>query len=147
LSRIASVIGICDHASSRLHPLATAGVTDGRFVRLCGDDLQAVALGLAGGHGCLSALANLLPRACAVLQRACADERFDLAREIHQALTGVLEALSGDAGPPSIKFATTLVRPGLNASCRLPMVGLPTETRDMIEAVTRALLADPFWNH
>ena len=145
LSRIASIVAICDQSGDPLRPRATARLAGDGFHQLCGDDARALAFGLAAGQGWISAVANLLPGACAALQRACIDGRHALARDIHRPLAALLEALGSDAGPVPVKFAMTLVRPGFDESCRLPMADGSPATRRAIEVALRGLLADRFW--
>ncbi|MCW6512868.1 4-hydroxy-tetrahydrodipicolinate synthase [Lichenifustis flavocetrariae] len=144
LSRIASIVGICDQSSDPLRVLATARTAGEQFVQLCGSDAQALAFNLAGGQGSLSVVANLLPRVCATQQIACRQGRYDLARNIHWRLAELMEALNSDTVPVPVKIAMGLVRLGFGASYRLPLVEGTLESQRAVSAALKGLLADPF---
>ena len=106
------------------------------FSYFSGDDLTALAYNAAGGGGCISVTANLLPAQCVQLQDACRLQDYALALRLHERLVPLHAALFAEPNPAGVKYAASLL--GLcDASCRLPMVPLAEGNR---QAIRQALL-------
>ncbi|WP_131114405.1 4-hydroxy-tetrahydrodipicolinate synthase [Lichenihabitans psoromatis] len=146
LVQIPSTVGIFDQGTDPLKPFAIEWATNRRLFQRWDSDVRAFAFARAKGQVCISALANLVPAACAMLRQATFDQRHDVAADIIRRLTGLLEALACDGDPAQIKVAMKKVRPGFPTSCRLPIVGGSAEYHDGLGDELKALLIDPFWN-
>jgi 4-hydroxy-tetrahydrodipicolinate synthase len=96
------------------------------FLLLSGDDASQSAFRAAGGDGCLSVTANVVPALCAALHHACDD---GLSGDVHwydQLLAPLHAALFLEANPIPLKRA--LSRLGLMGdSLRLPLTPLSPE--------------------
>lgn len=134
LARIPSIVGIGDATGDPDRPRATALAAGSRFTQLCGGDGDAVAFGLAGGRGCLSVLANVVPATCRALHRACRTKDWAEAGAIQRRLQPLIEALGRDSNPGPVKHALSLVHPGFSRNLRLPLVGVAAGTAVAIEA-------------
>lgn len=91
------------------------------FAQLSGNDDLALPFNALGGTGCISVTANAAPRLCAEFQAACAGGDWSGARELHDRLYPLHDALFSDASPGPVKYAMTRVRPGFPEHLRLPM--------------------------
>jgi 4-hydroxy-tetrahydrodipicolinate synthase len=109
LSKIENIIGVKDATANLGRPTRErlACGTDWRL--LSGDDPTALGYMAHGGHGCISVTANVAPRLCAQFQDACMQGAFDAAREIHERLMPLHEALFIDPSPACVKYAASLL--------------------------------------
>lgn len=122
LAALRPIVGIEDASGdlARVPVLARAG--GDRLVLLCGRDAQAVAHGLAGGHGSVSAVANVFPSLCSALRRSCKAGRLDEGQALQDALRPLIAALEREPEPASVKHALSRVCPFVRPSVRLPLV-------------------------
>jgi 4-hydroxy-tetrahydrodipicolinate synthase len=109
------------------------------FLLLSGDDASQSAFRLAGGGGCISVTANVVPALCAALHAACDEKLQAEIRWFDQILAPLHEALFLEANPIPLKRALSLL--GLMGdSMRLPLTPLgPTfdrKLRRVIESVS-----------
>ncbi len=128
LAAIPSVVGIKDASGDVERPRTTALVAGPRFTQLCGDDAVAVTFNVAGGRGCISVVANVVPSLCRDLQQACRKKDWPAARAIQHRLKPLLDALSRESNPGPIKHALSLVHPGFSREPRLPLVSVAPNT-------------------
>jgi 4-hydroxy-tetrahydrodipicolinate synthase len=121
LASIPSIVGIKD-ASGNLARVSTHRIGCGAdFCQLSGNDDMAVAFNGAGGVGCISVTANVAPRLCADVQKACKDGDFARARALDDRLHPLHGALFSDASPGPTKYALTRLLDSMTAELRLPM--------------------------
>ncbi len=110
-----------------------------QFLLLSGDDATQAAFRVAGGDGCISVTANVVPVLCAALHRAC-DERLDADIQWYEQLLAPLHAaLFLEANPIPLKRA--LSRLGLiGDGLRLPLTPLSLEADRKLERVLKAIM-------
>lgn len=121
LASIPTIVGIKD-ASGNLARVSTHRIGCGPdFCQLSGNDDMAVAFNGAGGVGCISVTANVAPRLCAEVQKACQAGDFARARELDDRLHPLHGALFADASPGPTKYALTRILDWMTAELRLPM--------------------------
>ena len=122
----------------------TALVAGPNFIQLCGDDAHAVTFNLAGGRGCISVIANVVPSLCRDLQQACRTKAWGEARDIQHRLKPLIDAMGRETNPGPIKQALALLHPGFSRDPRLPLVGVAPRTATAIEDALAGLgLAAP----
>jgi len=109
------------------------------FLLLSGDDASQAAFRLAGGDGCISVTANVVPVLCAALHQAC-DEKMDADIQWYEQLLAPLHAaLFLEANPIPLKRA--LSRLGLMGDgLRLPLTPLSLEADRKLERVLKTIL-------
>lgn len=136
LASIPSIVGVKD-ASGNLARVSTHRIGCGAdFCQLSGNDDMAIAFNGAGGVGCISVTANVAPRLCAEVQKACQAGDLALARALDDRLHPLHSALFADASPGPTKYALTKVASWMSGELRLPMTP-PSEAAR--KAVDRAL--------
>ena len=92
------------------------------FHLLSGDDLTALPFMAAGGHGCISAVTNLLPELCQAVHASLKEGRLQSARYLFSRM-GPIAGLLAAEHPAALKYALALlglIRP----DTRLPIVQL-----------------------
>lgn len=105
------------------------------FVQLSGDDALALAQMAHGGVGCISVTANVAPRLMSEFQNACLAGKFDQAREIHDRVAPLHEALFLEPSPGGAKYGASLLGK-CEARVRLPI----TELSDSAKAAVRSAM-------
>lgn len=136
LSSLPNVIGIKD-ASADLSRVARHTALCGReFIQISGEDPTAVGFNAMGGVGCISVTANVAPRQVALMQNACLQGDYGLARRINDTLSRLHRALFLEASPAPTKYA--LARLGLcTEEVRLPLV--PVQSQAVKEEIDAAM--------
>lgn len=134
LAKLPTIVGIKD-ASGQLGRVGDHRLGCGvDFCQLSGNDDSWLAFMAAGGHGCISVVANVAPKLCAELAAACAADDFVLARSINDKLHPLHNALFSDASPAPVKYALSRVIDGFPAQLRLPLVPPSEACRKAVDA-------------
>ena len=138
LATIPSIVGIKD-ASGNLARVSTHRIGCGPdFCQLSGNDDMAVAFNGAGGVGCISVTANVAPRLCADVQKACQAGDFVRARALDDRLHALHGALFADASPGPTKYALTRVANWMSGELRLPMTAPSEIARKAVDMALEA---------
>jgi 4-hydroxy-tetrahydrodipicolinate synthase len=103
------------------------------WAALTGEDGTALGFMAHGGDGAISVTSNVAPRLCAQFQALCAKGDFKAARELHERLMPLHDALFVETNPGPVKYAA--FRLGLIESpeCRLPMAPCTDATMRAID--------------
>lgn len=109
LSRIGNIIGVKDATANLTRPTREKLACGKDWRLLSGDDPTALGYMAQGGHGCISVTANIAPRLCARFQDACMQGAFETAREIHERLMPLHDAMFIDPSPACVKYAASLL--------------------------------------
>ena len=134
LAKLPNIIAIKD-ASGQLGRVGDHRLGCGTdFCQLSGNDDSWLAFMAAGGHGCISVVANVAPKLCAEMSAACTKGDFELARSINDKLQLLHNALFSDASPAPVKYALSRVIDGFPAELRLPLVPASDTSRKLVDA-------------
>ncbi|HLY06892.1 MAG TPA: 4-hydroxy-tetrahydrodipicolinate synthase [Rhizomicrobium sp.] len=137
LSKIANIIGVKDATANLTRPTRERAACGHDFRLLSGEDGTALGYMAHGGHGCISVTANVAPRICAEFQSACLAGDYARARELHDRLMPLHEAMFCEASPAPVKYAVSLL--GLcENEVRLPIVPASETARARIRAAMEA---------
>jgi 4-hydroxy-tetrahydrodipicolinate synthase len=98
------------------------------FNQLSGEDASALGFMAHGGHGCISATANIAPRMCAEFQHACLRRDFTSALGLHDRLMPLHTALFLETSPAPVKYALSVLGK-CRENLRLPLVSVTESTR------------------
>jgi 4-hydroxy-tetrahydrodipicolinate synthase len=109
LSKIKEIIGVKDATGNLSRPTRERLACGREWRRLSGDDSTALGYMAHGGHGCISVTANVAPRLCSDFQEACMRGDFAAARELHERLMPLHEALFCEPSPAPVKYAASLL--------------------------------------
>jgi len=122
LTASAQFVGLLDGTGGVAHPLRLRPQLPKHFRLLTGDDATAPAYLTAGGHGCVSAVANVIPGLCRAIDVNLREGRLQSVRFLSSRLSPLAELLAADH-PAALKYALSLL--GLMApNTRLPIVEL-----------------------
>lgn len=138
LSELPSVIGVKDATQDLARPCQEQLCIKEPFTYFSGEDATAVAYNAAGGNGCISVTANVVPSLCAKMQKACLSGDFRVAMDIQRQLMPLHLALFQEPSPAGIKYACSCI--GLcTDTVRLPMMRLQQSTMDSIKTALNEL--------
>ena len=133
LAKIANVVGVKDATANLARPTRERAACGHNFCLLSGEDGTALGYMAHGGHGCISVTANVAPRTCAEFQAACLAGDFARARELHDRLMPLHDAMFCEASPAPVKFAVSLLGFCEN-EVRLPIVAASETAHARIRA-------------
>lgn len=124
MARHPNIIGVKDATGDIQRVTQHRLLIDEDFIQLSGEDASALGYNAHGGHGAISVTANVAPELCAKFQTACLEGRWEVARELNDALQPLHEALFSAPNPGPSKYALSLL--GLcEDEVRLPLVECP----------------------
>lgn len=131
LADIPEIIGVKD-ASSDIERVSHYRMLCGNdFIQLTGEDGSALGYNAHGGHGCISVVANVAPRLCAMLQEATLVGAFTKARALQDRLAPLQRAIFMEPGLAGAKYGLSLLGRVSN-EVRLPLVPVSEKTQKAI---------------
>lgn len=101
------------------------------FIQLSGEDMTALAYMAAGGHGCISVVANVAPKPCADLMTAVMKGDYAAALKIQDRLTPLHDAIFREPGLAGAKHGLKLLG-RIEEDIRLPMMPVTPSTGQVI---------------
>jgi 4-hydroxy-tetrahydrodipicolinate synthase len=101
------------------------------FIQLSGEDMTALAYMAAGGHGCISVVANVAPKLCADLMGHVASGDYAGALKVQDRLTPLHDAIFKEPGLAGAKHGLTLLG-RCEDEVRLPLVPVTPATGKVI---------------
>lgn len=101
------------------------------FIQLSGEDMTALAYMAAGGHGCISVVANVAPKQCADLMSAVLKGDYAGALKIQDRLTPLHDAIFKEPGLAGAKHGLKLLG-RLDEEVRLPLMPVTPPTGKVI---------------
>jgi 4-hydroxy-tetrahydrodipicolinate synthase len=128
------IVGIKDATADLSRPPRLRAKCGAGLVQTTGDDATAAAYRAAGGHGCVSVTANIVPALCSPLHRSW--DAGDLAAfaRARDLLAPVSDVLFAESNPIPLKEAPVMLdlAPG---GLRLPLTRARRATRDRLADV------------
>jgi 4-hydroxy-tetrahydrodipicolinate synthase len=101
------------------------------FIQLSGEDMTALAYMAAGGHGCISVVANVAPKLCADLMTAVMQGDYATGLKIQDRLTPLHDAVFKEPGLAGAKHGLKLLG-RLEEEVRLPLMTVTPPTGKVI---------------
>jgi 4-hydroxy-tetrahydrodipicolinate synthase len=101
------------------------------FIQLSGEDMTALSYMAAGGHGCISVVANVAPKLCADLMTAVLKGDYAAGLKIQDRLTPLHDAVFKEPGLAGAKHGLKLLG-RLSEEIRLPMMPVTPPTGKVI---------------
>jgi 4-hydroxy-tetrahydrodipicolinate synthase len=103
------------------------------FIQLSGEDMTALAYMAAGGHGCISVVANVAPKLCADLMGAVFAGDYAGALKIQDRLVPLHDAVFKEPGVAGAKHGLTLLG-RIQEEVRLPLIPVSEPTGQAIRS-------------
>jgi 4-hydroxy-tetrahydrodipicolinate synthase len=101
------------------------------FIQLSGEDMTALAYMAAGGHGCISVVANVAPKLCADLMSAVLKGDYATGLKIQDRLVPLHDAIFREPGLAGAKHGLKLLG-RLDEEVRLPLMTVTPPTGKVI---------------
>ena len=128
LAKLPRIVGVKDSTGDIVR-VSEQRITCGTdFVQLSGEDASALGFNVHGGVGCISVTANVAPKLCAAFQTAMANGDWAGARDMHDRLMPLHEAVFTEPGLVGAKYGLSLLG-RCTEDVRLPLVGLSDGTK------------------
>lgn len=132
LFALPNIVGVKDATASMSRASHQRLAMGEGFNLLTGEDATCLGFMAHGGHGCISVSANVAPKLCADFQNACLRGDYSKAREIHDHLMPLHDALFVESNPVPAKYAAS--RMGLcKEEVRLPLAPLSEASRRVVD--------------
>lgn len=101
------------------------------FIQLSGEDMTALAYMAAGGHGCISVVANVAPRLCAELMTAVLKGDYATGLKLQDRLVPLHDAIFKEPGLAGAKHGLSLLG-RVQEEVRLPLLKVTPATGKVI---------------
>ena len=93
LSKLEKIVGVKDATSEIVRVLEHKEFCGDNFIQLSGEDETIFDFMKAGGHGCISVTANIIPNVCAKLHKLFEEEKINDALKINNAIMSLHKVL------------------------------------------------------
>jgi len=138
LSELPGIIGVKDATANLMRPTRERNACRKGWRLLSGEDGTALGYMAHGGHGCISVTANVAPKLCAEFQDACLRGNYDRARELHDKLMPLHDAIFCEPSPAPAKYGASLLG-HCTPDVRLPLVELTEPGRVRMKAAMQGV--------
>jgi 4-hydroxy-tetrahydrodipicolinate synthase len=137
-------VGIKDATADLSRPPRLRARCGPDFIQLSGDDATAAAYRAAGGDGCISVTANLVPSLCALLHRSWEDGDLASFAGIRDLLAPLHDALFTESNPVPLKAALSILNLA-EAEVRLPLLRAGEPTRERLVDLLDRIISREEW--
>ncbi|MBI2327798.1 4-hydroxy-tetrahydrodipicolinate synthase [Candidatus Curtissbacteria bacterium] len=131
---IPQVVGIKEASGNYPQMMEIIKEASGDFSILSGDDVFTLGLIAAGGHGCISVVANEVPREFSKLVAAALDGDFKKARDLHYKLFDLMNVNFIETNPIPVKTALFMMGK-IKESFRLPLIAMSEKNKEVLRRV------------
>ena len=121
LFELKNIVGVKDATADLARVSKQRHAMGPDFIQLSGEDMTALAYMAAGGHGCISVVANVAPKPCAELMVAVQKGDYAAALKIQDRLVPLHDAVFKEPGVAGAKHGLKLLE-RIRDELRLPLV-------------------------
>ncbi|MDB5592711.1 4-hydroxy-tetrahydrodipicolinate synthase [Enterovirga sp.] len=133
LYELANIAGVKDATANLARVSQQRHALGADFVQLSGEDMTALAYNAAGGHGCISVVANVAPALCSELQTRCLEGDYPGALKVQDRLVPLHDAVFLEPGIAGAKAGLALLG-RCKDEIRLPMMPPTGRAREAVRA-------------
>ena len=138
LAKLPRIIAVKDATADLVLPTIITKNIGGDFKQLSGEDASILPFYMAGGHGCISVTANIVPKLYVEIYNLWLKKDVLAAQKIQNQLVDLNQALFCETNPMPIKYAMNLL--GLcSGELRLPLVTVSDAAKKQISAALQDL--------
>lgn len=138
LASLDKIVAVKDASADLERPLRVLPLCDNLNL-LTGDDSKLLAYNANGGKGCVSVIANILPKICKKLDTLWSVGNIQEALKIQQKLTPFFTAVFLESNPIGIKYCASKL--GLcNKEIRLPLTAASLLTIERIDSILTEII-------
>jgi 4-hydroxy-tetrahydrodipicolinate synthase len=132
LAQLPRIVGLKECHTDISRVIALRRLVPQDFALLAGDDLVASAYLANGGHGCISATANVAPSLCQELIAAWFKKDRDRFIQLRDQLDPLHRSLAAETNPTPVKFAVAQLG-YCQDEVRLPLLPVSAQTQALIK--------------
>lgn len=134
------IFGLKDATADLARPARLRSLCGSGFLQMSGDDATAAAFRAAGGDGCVSVTANIVPGLCSLMHRSWNSGDLATFANVRDWLVDLSDLLFIESNPIPVKAALFML--GLvEAGVRLPLTSATQETHRRLAEPISAVLA------
>ena len=138
LAEVPNIVGVKEASGNLDQMMVILRGRPANFTVLSGDDSLSLPLIAVGGDGCISVLANEMPREFTRMIHAALENRWDEARRIHYETYALMRVNFLETNPVPVKAALAMM--GLIEEVyRLPLCPMQPKNRERLQTVLREL--------
>jgi 4-hydroxy-tetrahydrodipicolinate synthase len=126
-----NIIGVKDSTAKVERATEQRNSMGEKFIQFTGEDASALGFHAQGGIGCISVTANVAPRLCSDMQKACHEGRYNDARDIQDRLMPLHRSLFAEPNPGGAKYALSVLGKVENI-LRSPLAPIEPNTQSAI---------------
>ena len=131
LYELKNIVGVKDATANLARVSQQRHAMGPDFIQLSGEDMTALAYMAAGGHGCISVVANVAPQLCAQLMTAALKGDYAGALKIQDRLVPLHDAIFKEPGLAGAKHGLSLLG-RIEEEVRLPLLPVTAPTGQVI---------------
>lgn len=131
LFELKNIVGVKDATANLARVSQQRHAMGPDFVQLSGEDMTALSYMAAGGHGCISVVANVAPKLCSELMAAVAKGDYAEALKVQDRLTPLHDAIFKEPGLAGAKHGLKLLG-RIHEEVRLPLMTVTPPTGKVI---------------
>ncbi|RDV01393.1 4-hydroxy-tetrahydrodipicolinate synthase [Undibacter mobilis] len=131
LYELKNIVGVKDATANLARVSQQRHALGPDFIQLSGEDMTALAYMAAGGHGCISVVANVAPKPCADLMAAVFKGDYAGALKIQDRLVPLHDAIFKEPGLAGAKHGLKLLG-RIEEEVRLPLMPVTVPTGKVI---------------
>jgi 4-hydroxy-tetrahydrodipicolinate synthase len=131
LYELKNIVGVKDATANLARVSQQRHAMGPDFIQLSGEDMTALAYMAAGGHGCISVVANVAPKPCADLMTAVLKGDYAAALKVQDRLVPLHDAIFKEPGLAGAKHGLGLLG-RIQEEVRLPLLPVTQPTGKVI---------------
>ena len=131
LFELKNVAGVKDATGNLARVSTQRHIVGADYLQLSGEDMTALAYMAAGGHGCISVVANIAPRLCEDLMNASAKQDYLAALKIQDRLVPLHAATFAEPGLCGAKYGLSVLG-RVKDEVRLPLLPVTAPVQKLI---------------
>jgi 4-hydroxy-tetrahydrodipicolinate synthase len=131
LFELKNIVGVKDATANLARVSQQRHAMGPDFIQLSGEDMTALAYMAAGGHGCISVVANVAPKLCADLMTAVLKGDYTTGLKLQDRLVPLHDAIFKEPGLAGAKHGLNLLG-RIDEEVRLPLMKVTPPTGKVI---------------
>lgn len=135
---VPQVVGVKEASGDLMQMMEIVKHAPSDFSILSGDDAMTLPLMSVGGHGCISVVANEVPKEFALLTRSALKGDFEEAKKLHYHLLDLMNVNFLETNPIPVKTALSLMGK-IEEQFRLPLVSMEIQNKERLRQVMKGV--------
>ncbi len=135
-SKVSHVVGVKEASGNIMQMMEIIQSAPKNFSILSGDDAITLPLMALGGDGCISVIANEIPKEFTQMIHACLDKDWEKAKKLHYKMLDLMNANFIETNPLPVKTALALMGK-IQEVFRLPLVPMEEKNKEILKKILK----------